>query len=213
MKTSRRHFMVLGAVGLLRWDVCFGLQASGIHNASQSSSQQHPSADEWMNAWMTSPNRGEEGGLYLFRFADPIYVVTKPITWKPNPDQRGYQSVVVPFGFVSDLASVPQLFWDLLRPDGEYAYAAIIHDYLYWEQTCPRETADTIFKFVMVDFGIGRPTIEAIYRAVRCCGGPAWNKNQKDKRDGQRRILKKFPDKPQTRWEKWKDEPDVFAEQ
>ena len=205
--------MVLGAVGLLRWDVCFGLQPSGIQNTSESSSQQHPSADEWMNAWMNSPNRGEEGGLYLFRFAEPMYVVTKPITWKPNPDQRGYQSVVVPVGFVSDLASIPQLFWDLLRPDGEYAYAAIIHDYLYWEQTFPRDTADTIFKFVMQDFHIGAATIEAIYRAVRWGGGPAWNNNQKLKRDGEKRILKKLPDEPGMRWAKWKTLPGVFAKQ
>ncbi len=37
----------------------------------------------------------------------------------------------VPAGFVTDLASVPRIFWTLLPPDGKYAKAAIIHDYLY----------------------------------------------------------------------------------
>ncbi|MDI5166053.1 DUF1353 domain-containing protein, partial [Salmonella enterica subsp. enterica serovar Montevideo] len=33
--------------------------------------------------------------------------------------------IEVPVGFVTDLATVPRIFWSLLPPDGEYAKAAI----------------------------------------------------------------------------------------
>lgn len=39
--------------------------------------------------------------------------------------------ISVPAGFVTDLATIPRIFWTLLPPDGKYAKAAIIHDYLY----------------------------------------------------------------------------------
>jgi len=40
------------------------------------------------------------------------------------------QEIVVPAGFVSDGASVPQALWNLFPPFGRYLEAAIIHDYL-----------------------------------------------------------------------------------
>lgn len=39
--------------------------------------------------------------------------------------------ISVPAGFVTDLATVPCIFWSVMPPDGKYAKAAIIHDYLY----------------------------------------------------------------------------------
>ncbi|MGT3245452.1 DUF1353 domain-containing protein, partial [Yersinia enterocolitica] len=44
-----------------------------------------------------------------------------------NPDDV----IKVPTGYVTDLASVPRVFWALFPPHGRYAKAAIIHDYLY----------------------------------------------------------------------------------
>ena len=61
-----------------------------------------------------------------------IWYLKKPISWRPGDGQSRYPPVVVPTGFVTDLASIPRVFWSVLRPDGEYAYAAVIHDYLYW---------------------------------------------------------------------------------
>src|ERR1700726_2431531 len=69
-----------------------------------------PEAEKWMDDWMRDA-RSPEGALYLGRFADPIYFLTKPITWKPNRGQERYKKVTVPVGFVTDLASVPRVFW------------------------------------------------------------------------------------------------------
>src|SRR5262249_6063867 len=106
---------------------------------------QETDGSRWMDRWIQE-GRAPVGGLYLGRFADPIYFLTQPITWKPNKGQEKYHEVTVPTGFVTDLASIPSSFWSLLRPDGLYAYAAILHDYLYWFQTRPREQCDMILK-------------------------------------------------------------------
>jgi len=166
----------------------------------------------WMDAWMNSKGwRRPEGGLYLGRFADPIYFLTKPITWKPNPGQEQYKEVIVPVGFVTDLASIPRIFWTALRPDGQYAYAAIVHDYLYWFQMRPRQESDTILKLGMEDFSIKRSTVAAIFGAVRLAGGAAWAENARFRKAGEKRILRKFPDDPRSTWENWKQRPNVFA--
>jgi hypothetical protein len=125
----------------------------------------------WMDQWIKNDKR-PIGALHVSRFADPIYFLLKPITWTPNPGQETFQPVTVPIGFVTDFASIPRVFWSLLRPDGKYTYPAIVHDYLYWTQTRPREAADEILKFGMEDFAVEASA--AIYEAVHFFGGGAW---------------------------------------
>jgi hypothetical protein len=103
------------------------------------------------------------------------------------------------------------MFWSLLRPDGVYTYPAIVHDYMYWMQDRPREVADEIFRFGMQDFNIDRVTVTAIYEAVRLGGGSAWNSNAKLKHEGEKRVLKEFPQDPKISWDDWKRRPDVFV--
>ncbi len=166
--------------------------------------------EEWLSGLMLK-TRGPQGALHLSRFKEPMYFLTKPISWTPNKGQESYEEVLVPTGFVTDFASIPKNFWTLLRPDGEYTYAAIIHDYLYWEQPRSREEADQIFKMAMQDFGISAVEVELIYGAVRFVGRFAWNANAKQKALGEKRVLKRFPEDPRTQWVEWKQKPDVFA--
>jgi hypothetical protein len=164
-----------------------------------------------MDRWM----KGEKalgGAMRVSRFRDPMYFLIAPISWTPNLSETGkYQAVEVPTGFVTDFASIPPIFYSVLRPDGEYAYAAVIHDYLYWTQTGPREDADEILKLAMQDLKVGSTKLTAIYEAVRHFGGKAWNDNARLKSQGEKRILVKFPDDPTTNWEDWKKQPGVFA--
>jgi hypothetical protein len=151
------------------------------------------------------------GALNLFRFVDPTYVLTKDIGWSPIPAQAAqYRAVTVPSGFVTDFASIPRVFWSALRPDGDYAYAAIIHDYLYWTQPVPRETADDILRFAMQDLSVDSATVTVIYRGVRLGGGRAWDENARLKGSGEKRVLKRLPETPTVRWTDWKQMPDVF---
>jgi hypothetical protein len=166
--------------------------------------------DRWIERWKTA-GRDVEGLLYLGRFADPVYFLTKKIAWKPNADQTGkLPSVTVPVGFVTDFASIPRAFWSLLRPDGNYAYAAVIHDFLYWTQALPRDKSDLIFKLAMQDFEIGTSQVTTIYAGVRAGGDGPWKENCKLKAGGERRILKAFPKDPRIRWEDYKKRREVF---
>ena len=38
--------------------------------------------------------------------------------------------VTVPIGYLTDGASVPRLFWNIIPPWGKYSQAAVLHDYL-----------------------------------------------------------------------------------
>lgn len=147
----------------------------------------------------------------LTPFGDWDYYFVKggPIIWRPNPGQT-FRTVNVPEGFVSDLASVPRLFWEVMRPEGRYAYAAVVHDYLYWSQDRSKEEADQIFWFALEDSKVDATTISALYTAVDILGRSAWDKNRKLKGGGERRILKKFPTDFTTSWAEWKSNPAVF---
>lgn len=145
------------------------------------------------------------------RFVEPIYVLREDIHWVPGPSDKGRLSKVdVPKGFVTDLASVPQAFWSLLRPDGEYTYAAILHDWMYWIQDRPRGHADEIFFASMKEFGIDAVTANTIYAAVEVAGKSAWSGNAELKLKGEKRVLKKFPEDPLMHWSEWKTRSDVF---
>ena len=144
--------------------------------------------EHWMDDWMKAV-KAPQGALIVRRFADPIYFLQKPISWVPNKGQEQFPTVTVPTGFVTDFASIPQIFWSILKPDGLYAYAAVVHDYLYWTQSTSRDAADTILKLAMEDFNVAGATVTAIYEAVNWFGGRAWDENKRLKSNGEKRIL------------------------
>ncbi|WP_079942170.1 DUF1353 domain-containing protein [Salmonella enterica] len=78
--------------------------------------------------------------------------------------------IEVPAGFVTDLATVPRIFWTLLPPDGKYAKAAIIHDYLYDNALRTKREADRIFLDGMTVLGVPKWKRTVMYWAVRLFG-------------------------------------------
>jgi hypothetical protein len=86
--------------------------------------------------------------------------------------------VGAPRGFVSDLASVPRLLWFLFPPSGNYAPAAIIHDWLYAAQTVSRARADWIFLDAMRAEGVNWFARWALYFGVRAGGWFPWYKKR-----------------------------------
>jgi hypothetical protein len=206
-RVNRREFLKISGGSILA--VTAGCEAA----LAQINAMKEVSVEEWMDAWM-SATRAPEGTLHVSRFVEPIYFLTQPIGWKPDPGQEAkFRAVQVPRGFVTDFASIPRLFWNLLRPDGEYTYPAIIHDFLYWTQTEPRDVADEILKIGMEEFSIDAVTIALIYNAVHLGGATAWNSNAQLKAQGEKRVLRRFPTDPRVRWADWKKLPDVFATQ
>jgi len=164
-------------------------------------------------SWMHDLMKGERvlsGTLKLERFKDPVYIVLRDLNWKPNNPENGVYEVTVPEGFVTDLASIPPIFYAVLRPDDKYAHAAVVHDYLYWKQNRSRREADRILLSAMEDLEVSKAVRLLIYRAVRWGGGNSWERNRKSKEDGGQRILSQFPQDPKITWKIWMEKPDVF---
>lgn len=169
---------------------------------------------EWMTDWtgygdttraMTQP--------VLVPFSDmDHWIVYKPIHWTPPAGASSSlpRAITVPQGFYTDLASVPQIFWWALPPTGRYGHAAILHDWLYWEQSCPRDVADRVFETAMAELDVPLSTRKAMWAAVRVGGAEYWREWTADRKAGKSRVLKRIPETPVTLKE-WLGNPDVLA--
>lgn len=144
---------------------------------------------------------------------DFYYVKGGSISWGPNTGGDLVKiEVTVPEGFVTDLASIPRAFWSIRRPEGRHAFAAVVHDYLYWTQIKTREESDNIFRQAMLDSKLDKAEVEILYQAVRRFGSSAWEGNKKLKAAGEKRLLKVLPTDYTTSWSDWKKLPGVFQD-
>ncbi|HEX8691201.1 MAG TPA: DUF1353 domain-containing protein [Longimicrobium sp.] len=137
------------------------------------------------------------------RFTDLQYALTKPFKFR----FRGTPHVVtVPSGFVTDFASIPAPFKPIFSRD-PHDLPAVIHDYLYWRQSCKRDQADTLFRIGLRDMGISGLKADAMYRAVRIAGGSAWKANENDRAAGLPRVIPDaYLNVPVTTWKKYRAE-------
>ncbi len=85
--------------------------------------------------------------------------------------------IVVPAGFETDGASVPRILWNALPPvEGDYAAAAVLHDYLYqFPNRLNRAGCDAVFREAMDVLGVNWLTRWAMWSAVRAGGWKPWN--------------------------------------
>ena len=137
------------------------------------------------------------------------FYIDRELKWFPN---EGIEllSVKVPRGFVTDLASIPRAFWSIIPKTGRYAYPAIVHDYLYWEQRTTRSIADDVFREAMKELDVSPVAREGMWATLRLAGGSAWEANATAKASGEKRILKKFPPDSLMPWSKWQQTTGVF---
>lgn len=91
-------------------------------------------------------------------------------------------TIVVTAGFITDLASIPRLFWDILPPFGKYTEAAVIHDWLYRHHLFPRAACDAVLLEAMQLCRVGWISRQLIYRNVRAFGWAAWAAEPSDDR-------------------------------
>ena len=109
----------------------------------------------------------------------------------------------IPTGFVTDFASVPRPFWAIFPPNGPWAKAAVVHDWLYrtlgvrvedveWHprhgplvgldavsRPITRREADGIFRRMMRELGVSWWRYTTMYWAVRLGGWFGWGKVRK----------------------------------
>lgn len=106
------------------------------------------------------------------------WIVKQPLTYRVG---ISHDSIVVPVGFVTDFASIPPALQSIIQQNGPYLLPAVVHDYLYWMQTCTRNQSDRILMLAMIENDVGKFDREAIYSAVRAAGSFAWAANAKDR--------------------------------
>ncbi|HAT1685296.1 TPA: DUF1353 domain-containing protein, partial [Klebsiella oxytoca] len=64
----------------------------------------------------------------------------------------------------------PRILWTFLPPDGRYAKAAIIHDWMYDNALRTKKEADLIFLDGMTVLGVPKWKRRVMYLAVRVFG-------------------------------------------
>src|SRR5215208_62717 len=126
-----------------------------------------------------------------------------PVDFKPFVDGRNWivrerltyrigisqDSMTVPVGFVTDLASIPPALQSFIQQNGPYLLPAVVHDYLYWKQTCTRDQSDQILLLAMMEHAVPEHQRFAIYQAVHFAGMFAWDENARNRKAGLLRIL------------------------
>ena len=103
-------------------------------------------------------------------------------------EEDGKDIINVPIDFMTDFASVPGIFTSILPRWGKYGNAAVIHDYLYWEQNRVRKEADSIFLEGMEILDVSWLTRHIMYWMVRLFGYLAWKGNQNIKKQNSSRF-------------------------
>lgn len=108
--------------------------------------------------------------------AEPdLWTVTAPLIWQ----DAVYGRLVVPAGFVTDLASIPRLFRNLpwLDPNGLSRRPAVVHDWLYGSQPGRRygkKFADSFLRAALIAEGATHGDAMTFYYAVHWFGGSSW---------------------------------------
>ncbi len=88
-------------------------------------------------------------------------------------------SIKVPKGFITDFASVPRIFWNILPPWGKYGKASVLHDYLYKNNTFSRVICDAIFLEAMGVLKVSTWKKWVLYIGVRLFGWIVFNRYKK----------------------------------
>lgn len=102
------------------------------------------------------------------------WVVDQPLITLRNDDK-----IIVPRGYITDLASIPRVFRNVFNVNGPLRAPAVLHDWLYSSQRFTRAQSDAIFLEAMEARGIGKAERYAVYAAVRGFGWAYWNKREK----------------------------------
>lgn len=102
------------------------------------------------------------------------WVVTNPFVYYLG-DKGSDTFVRIPNGYLTDGASVPRIFWNIIPPWGKYGQAAILHDYLCeylqvetaeGKRDITRKECDAIFLEAMLVLGVPKAKARMIHSGV-----------------------------------------------
>jgi len=111
-----------------------------------------------------------------------------------HPDEMFY--ITVPKGFVTDLASIPEVLQNVMHPDGPWSQAACLHDLLYQKRSSDavypdtpsgrlsrshdKYFADLMFLRVMEATGVSEVVARSFYDAVHLFGQSSYVDDNSD---------------------------------
>lgn len=102
------------------------------------------------------------------------WIVRSPLVWAIRADKL--DAITVPYGFATDLASVPRFLRDRKAFDvnGLSRRPAVLHDYLYATGMGGKAFADDMFRLALRSEGVGAMNAWAFYQAVHLFGEAAY---------------------------------------
>lgn len=101
--------------------------------------------------------------------------VVRPLRYRTHDERL----IVVPVGYLSDLASVPRLARRIVDPQTpEVRRPSVVHDYIYTDQThrFTKAEADRVFYDALVDEGMPRSLAWLLWKAVALGGRGSWGR-------------------------------------
>jgi hypothetical protein len=127
-------------------------------------------------------NSRQRSGISVFLYDDTDRIqalITSPITVQVRyPDLYSKcwteDTTTVPVDSLTDFATIPRLFWNIVHPIGRHTKAAIVHDYLYTTASLTKRQADYVFWYLMKQNGVGAIRRWFMWAAVRIFGKGAW---------------------------------------
>ena len=100
-----------------------------------------------------------------------LWQLTKPLVYVSDVAKA---TIIVPAGFVTDLASVPRLPLVYLLTGNTSNEASVVHDYLYTVRSTARSTADAVLRQASAVTGVPAWRRWLMYIGVRLGGGLHW---------------------------------------
>jgi len=85
--------------------------------------------------------------------------------------------ILIPRGFVTDLASIPRWLWFLIAPFELSTTAVIVNDWCYRKGSWKRSFVDMVFLAIMRDENVPRWRRNAAYYGVKVFGGSSFGTN------------------------------------
>ena len=87
-----------------------------------------------------------------------------------------------PAGFVTDGASIPEVFWSLIGSPftGKYRTAAVLHDAAYRTLGVAKDDADRMLREASLDLGCPEWLADVIWQGVHLGGVDAYARDQRE---------------------------------
>lgn len=97
-----------------------------------------------------------------------IYEIKEEFSYHIGDYERPLAIVCVPVGYYTDFASIPKFSQFLFKPDGPWAKAAVVHDFLYMEvKDVSKVVKDSIFLEAMLVSNVNTIIAHIFFFAVR----------------------------------------------